>query len=366
MRGSRLQYRSNAEARMTDESLLGDPAAAQLSYVEATPPEAGKQVRIAEGVHWIRMPLPIELDHINLWLIEHERGFVLIDTGLACDLTRATWESLERETLRHLPLRLIMLTHLHPDHAGLAAWLQDRHGVPVWASRQTESQMRALLTPLTPSQLAERTQFFVGHGVEDAAEIRTVLLGERYRSVVSGLPQVEHRPQDTDEVLWGQSVWRFLDTPGHASGHLCLHAAASGVLICGDQLLPTISPNVSLTAWSADANPLASYLASLERLSQLPGQTLVLPSHGRPFYGLRARARELGAHHRAQLARLLAACVEPSTAHQSLRVLFRRTLRGFHQFLALGEAIAHLEYLAAEGSLARTIDAQGVVRFGRV
>jgi glyoxylase-like metal-dependent hydrolase (beta-lactamase superfamily II) len=350
---------------MNDESLLGERAAAELRYVAAQAPEAGKLTRVAAGVHWLRMPLPIELDHINLWLIEHEGGFVLIDTGLGCELCRETWAMLEREVLAHLPLRLIMLTHLHPDHAGLAAWLQQRHGVPVWASRQTEAQMRALLTPLTEAQVAERTRFFVGHGVEDAADIRAVLLGERYQSVVSGLPRIEHRPCDREQVTWATDTWEFLETPGHASGHLCLHSPASALLICGDQVLPSISPNVSLTAWSEDKNPLASYLASLERLMQLlPESTLVLPSHGRPYFGLGARARELVAHHRMQLARLCLACVEPLTAQQTLRVLFRRALRGFHQFLALGEAIAHLEYLAAAGSLARSVDARGVVRFG--
>jgi len=138
----------------------------------------------------------------------------------------------------------------------------------------------------------------------------------------------------------------------------------SNALICGDQLLPSISPNVSLTGWGDDPNPLASYLASLERLMQLPEQTLVLPSHGRPYHGLKARAHELHAHHRTQLARLLSACVEPLTAQQSLRVLFRRQLKGFHQFLALGEAIAHLEYLAAAGELSRRIDTRGIIRFG--
>lgn len=349
---------------MTDESLLSERALAPLSYLDVAPPQAGQVVRVAAGVHWIRMPLPIELDHINLWLIEHEDGFVLVDTGLACDLVRETWELLERDVLRQRPLRLIMLTHLHPDHAGLAAWLEARHAVPVWASRQTQQQMRALLTPLTAAQITERTRFFVSHGVEDAQDIRTVLRGERYHSVVSGLPGITHQPRDSERVRWGEHEWCFLETPGHASGHLCLHAAASSALICGDQLLPSISPNVSLTAWGDDPNPLASYLASLERLMQLPEPTLVLPSHGRPFHGLKARARELDAHHRTQLARLLAACAHPLTAHESLRVLFRRQLKGFHQFLALGEAIAHLEYLATAGRLSRSIDAQGIIRFG--
>lgn len=350
---------------MNDASALGDAPRASLEYKDVAAPESGKLSAVAEGVHWMRMPLPMELDHINLWLIEHEDGFVLIDTGMACELGRATWELLEPEVLRARPLKLIVLTHLHPDHAGLAAWLQARHGVPVWTSHRTEEQMRALFAPLTESEIQERTRFFTRHGVEDPADIRAVLRGDRYHSVVSGLPAVAHRPVNVEEVRWNGRSWRFLETPGHASGHLCLHAPALSVLICGDQVLPTISPNVSLTGWNGDANPLASYLGSLERLATLDERTLVLPSHGRPFFGLQARTRDLRDHHRDQLDRLRAACRKPLTAQETLPVLFRRALRGFHQFLALGEALAHLEYLAHDGSLARLVDERGIIRYAQ-
>jgi glyoxylase-like metal-dependent hydrolase (beta-lactamase superfamily II) len=307
----------------------------------------------------------MELDHINVWLIEHDGGFVLVDTGIASSLTREAWERLERHLLAEHPLRLILLTHLHPDHVGLAAWLQTRHSVPVWASRQTEALVGALLKPLTEAELAERMAFFVRHGLENATEMEQFLRGGRYRSIVSGLPRIEHRPADGDEVTWGGTLWQFLETPGHATGHLCLHAAASRVLIAGDQVLPTISPNVSLTGWNGDDDPLASYLASLERLSELSSETLVLPSHGRPFRGLAERAADLRAHHQAQLTRLSEACATPMSAYQCVGVLFRRSLRGLHQFLALGEAIAHLEYLARAGRLRRSTDAHGIIRYAR-
>jgi glyoxylase-like metal-dependent hydrolase (beta-lactamase superfamily II) len=346
----------------------GDPLTSpgeRLKYLGLPPPPSGHHVRVAPGVHWVRLPLPMELDHINVWLLEHEGGFVLVDTGIASSLTREAWERLEREVFAAHPLRLILLTHLHPDHVGLAAWLQARHSVPVWASRQTDALVANLLRPLTEAELAERTGFFVRHGLENATEIEQFLRGGRYRSAVSGVPRVEHWPADGDEVAWGGTTWRFIDTPGHASGHLCLHAAAPSVLIAGDQVLPTISPNVSLTGWNADDDPLASYLDSLERLSALAPETLVLPSHGRPFRGLRERAADLRAHHRGQLARLIEACATPMNAHQCAGILFRRSLRGLHQFLALGEAIAHLEYLAGAGQLKRSTDAQGFIRYAR-
>ncbi len=336
-----------------------------LTYASLTPPEPGGITRVADGVHWSRFPLPMELDHINLWLLEHDGGFVLIDTGLAYEAARTAWMLLEQRVLHSRPLRQIVVTHLHPDHAGLAAWLQQRHRVPVWTSRETERQMGQLLEPPTPERIAERLAFFRSHGLKDVDSLRPSLTGERYRANVSGLPQIAHHPRDSEETAWNAGNWRWLATGGHAAGHLCLHEPARRLLIAGDQILPTISPNVSFTAWSGDADPLDSYLKSLDRLAGLDPATLVLPSHGRPFVGLRVRALELRDHHGRHLDQLLEACSEPRTATDTLSVLFRRKLSGFHQFLAMGEAIAHLEYLANRGLLLRLTEAGGIIRYVR-
>ncbi len=336
-----------------------------LTYAGLPVPEPGGLTRVADGVYWIRLPLPMELDHINVWLLEHDGGFVLVDTGLSSEACREAWALLERCVLDSRPLRLIVITHLHPDHAGLAAWLQARHRIPVWTSADTERQMRLLLAPPAEERIAERRAFFRAHGLAHIEALGPSLTGERYRAHVSGVPEISHRPRDSEEVRWDAGTWRWLTMGGHAAGHLCLHESARGLLITGDQVLPTISPNVSLNAWSVDSNPLDSYLKSLERLAALDPSTLVLPSHGRPFIGLRARALELRTHHEQHLDRLLEACREPRTASDTLSVLFRRKLTGFHQFLAIGEAIAHLEYLATRGQLVRLTEAGGLIRYAR-
>jgi glyoxylase-like metal-dependent hydrolase (beta-lactamase superfamily II) len=336
-----------------------------LAYAGLSPPEPGELTRVADGVHWIRLPLPMELDHINLWLLEHDGGFVLVDTGLCSEASRAAWTLLEQRVLHSRPLRLIVITHLHPDHAGLAAWLQARHRVPVWTSIETERQIRQLLEPPTEERIAERRAFFRAHGLADVEALVPSLTGERYRAHLSGVPEISRHPRDSEEVSWDAGTWRWLATGGHAAGHLCLHEPARRLLIVGDQILPTISPNVSLNAWSADTDPLDSYLKSLDRLGALDPSTLVLPSHGRPFTGLSARALQLCEHHRQHLDQLLEACREPRTASDTLRVLFRRQLTGFHQFLAIGEAIAHLEYLATRGLLVRLTEAGGLIRYAR-
>jgi glyoxylase-like metal-dependent hydrolase (beta-lactamase superfamily II) len=312
------------------------------------------------------MPLPISLDHINLWLLEEPGGYALVDTGMATAAARAIWDQLANTVLAHRPLTRILLTHLHPDHVGLAAWLQRRFGVPVWSTRATLDQLRMLLIEPSAQTLAERMAFFAGHGVEPIDEMAASLGSKGYREAVDGVPAEGRLIVDDEVTQIGSREWRWLETGGHAHGHLCVYAAQPRpVLIGGDQVLPTISPNIGLTPLTPDPNPLATYLKSLKRLAGLDATTLVLPSHGRPYVGLAARASEIREHHERQFAKLLAACATPLTAFQCLPFLYRRQQRGFHLFLAMGETLAHLEYLATSGQFARRIE-NGLTRYQRL
>jgi glyoxylase-like metal-dependent hydrolase (beta-lactamase superfamily II) len=337
-----------------------------LSYPDLPVPQPGQMLPVQEGLWWLRMPLPISLDHINLWLLEEPGGYALVDTGMATAAARAIWDQLANTVLAHRPLTRILLTHLHPDHVGLAAWLQRRFGVPVWSTRATLDQLRMLLIEPSAQTLAERMAFFAGHGVEPIDEMAASLGSKGYREAVDGVPAEGRLIVDEEVTQIGSREWRWLETGGHAHGHLCVYAAQPRpVLIAGDQVLPTISPNIGLTPLTPDPNPLATYLQSLERLAGLDATTLVLPSHGRPYVGLAARATEIREHHERQFAKLLAACGTPLTAFQCLPFLYRRQQRGFHLFLAMGEALAHLEYLAISGQFARRIQ-NGVTRYQRL
>lgn len=351
-----------AAPAVTAEGEAFASAPKRLHYVSVEKPAPGSSVQIAPGVRWARIPLPLDLNHINVWLIATEDGCVIVDTGMAVQMGKDAWEAIERETFATQPVRAVFVTHIHPDHSGLAAWLQERYRVPVLMSTLTHDMLRTMTTGEGRPRAGQVEEFFRSHGLSDVAQVETMFKPERFARMTSGLPQVERFVADGDTLSWGGGEWTALQTDGHAHGHLCLSNAAAHVLISGDQVLPSISSNISYGFHVADANPLGSYLDSLQRLRTLPPDTLVLPSHGVPFHGLQQRIDDLTMHHEEQLAKVEARCREPQTAAELLPTMFRRELKGMHLFLAFGEALAHLEYLVHTGRVRRETST-GVVRY---
>jgi glyoxylase-like metal-dependent hydrolase (beta-lactamase superfamily II) len=356
---------SNSSENVTAEGQALLSAPRRLEFVSFDPPAIGQAVAIAPGVRWCRIPLPIDLDHINVWLLDYEDGCVAVDTGMAVPAAEEAWQALEADALRERPLRGVFVTHLHPDHFGLARWLQQRFSVPVWMSARTLAQIRTFLAT-DPAEVTVAAQaFFREHGLADQT-LPPGVSPARFARMMSGVPHIESSIEDGETIGFGAERWTALETNGHAEGHMCLHNAAAQILISGDQVLPTISSNIGLTWRSGDPNPLGSYLASLDRLYMLPRETLVLPSHGLPFRGLKERIEDLRAHHLQQLEAVELACDEPKTALEVLPAMFRRSLHGMHFFLAMAEALAHLEYLVHAGRLRKERDGEGVTRFARL
>jgi len=334
-----------------------------VEYLVVDAPEPGHARQVAERLWWARIPLPMELNHINVWLMDDGDGWTLVDTGMAETVCRAAWDTLEAQYLEHRPLRRIFVTHDHPDHMGLAKWLAARHDAAVWMNELTHAAVAEYVAE-TPTRRAERiTGFLRAHGLQVGAGGAPTAPPGPQEAWLIGVPPLARACADGDELQGAGRSWRMIETDGHCRGHLCLYDADGEVLVSGDQVLPTISPNVSVIARRPDDDPLRAFLASLDRLEHCAEGTLVLPSHGRPFRGLHRRLAAVCSHHHQQLDLLRSACREPHTACELLPTLFGRTLRGFHRFLALGEAVAHLNYLWHRGELTRSADEHGVLRF---
>ncbi|HVN43119.1 MAG TPA: MBL fold metallo-hydrolase [Steroidobacteraceae bacterium] len=355
---------SEAKGSITREGEVYPSPRRAVEYLPVDPPPPGHARPVADRVWWGRIPLPMELNHINVWLMDDGEGWTVVDTGLCAEACQTAWATLEAQPLAAKPLRRIFVTHDHADHTGLARWLAERHGAEVWMNGLTHQGIRDWLGEATAARHERVARFMRAHGLS-AAELKPISpAGEDTTGWFGGVPPLARACADGEEMHGAGRRWRMIEVDGHCRGHLCLWDRDGEVLISGDQVLPTISPNVSVLSIRPDDDPLRAFLASLDRLEHCAEGTLVLPSHGRPFRGLHRRLDVVRAHHRQQLDLLRAACRErPHTAYELLPTMFGRALRGFHRYLALGETVAHLNYLWHGGELMRTADPQGVLRF---
>ena len=337
-------------------------------YPFANPPAPGATTEVAPGVHWLRMALPFQLDHINLWLLEdgtkEDPAWLLVDTGLGDEPTRALWDQVFAQKLGPKPVRRVLVTHYHPDHAGNGAWLCARTGAELWMTRGEYLTVHAARHGAAGYSTEAQIQLFRANGLAEERCGELLTRGGLYKTMVPDFPFSHRRLFEGEQISVGGRGWRVIVGHGHAPEHVSLHCEELNLLIAGDMLLPRISTNVAVRPIDPSSNPLRLFLDSIRRYRDLPADLLVLPSHGLPFRGAHARIAQLEAHHHERLGELHAACAaSPRTAADVLEILFRRKLDNSAIFFAMGEAIAHLHYLYYEGRLARTIGADGVARF---
>jgi len=337
-------------------------------YAYDAAPDHGETVEVANGVNWLRMPLPFKLDHINLWLLddsdEDSEGWAIVDTGIARDEVKAAWEIIfDSHFTKAKPLKRVIVTHFHPDHVGLAGWLTRRFDVPLWMPREewTQSRMSSLDTGENFRATARR--FYHAAGFDDEMMTAAKARGGRYAKSVSRVPGSFIRIQDGDRLRIGGRSWRTIIGKGHAPEHACFHCEELGVLISGDQVLPKISPNISVWPQEPEADPLALFLESLDLYRDLGPHTLVLPSHNLPFRGLDARLDDLRDHHAERLEFTLTVTANPVTGVEVLRQLFKRELDSHQLFFAIGETLAHLHYLMGQGKIRRRVGVDGIHLF---
>jgi glyoxylase-like metal-dependent hydrolase (beta-lactamase superfamily II) len=340
----------------------GGPAPA-IAYDTADLKVGDEPLEVASGVWGVRFALPFALDHVNVWLLEDVPGWTAIDAGLADEPSRERWRQLLSGPLAGETLGRLVATHFHPDHLGLAGWLCELTGAGLWASHSEwlTGRWRALDT--TDGFVAAGREFDRRAGLAEDLLAARAARGNLYRRRVVDPPAQFRRLRHGDRLAIDGTEWRVIVGQGHAPEMLCLYSAARNVLIAADQILPKISPVVGVWPAEPEANPLADFLTSLERFRELPEDCLVLPSHGRPFRGLHVRIDQLIGHHRERLEATLAACARPATVVEVMPHLFNRSLDTHQLQFALGESLAHLNYLLAEGRLRRRLDDDGPLRF---
>jgi glyoxylase-like metal-dependent hydrolase (beta-lactamase superfamily II) len=324
-----------------------------LDHPWDAPPAPGTTLTVAPGIRWLRMPLPFALNHINLWLLDDGDGVTIVDTGLGLPDTRELWERIFAHELGGKPITRVIATHFHPDHFGNTGWLTERWSVDLWCT-QAEYMAAVIACNARASRMDGHVDHYRRHGIAGEALERLRERGNHYPALVPTVPASYRCVRDGDRITVGGRSWQVIVVLGHAPEHASLWCAQANVLISGDQVLPKITTNVSVWADRPHDDPLRLYLDSLTRFRPLPAGALVLPSHGLPFRGLHARLDALRAHHDERLA---------ETLDELIPVLFRRQLDTHQLSFAIGEVLAHLNYLEVAGSISRTPGPDGIERF---
>lgn len=339
-------------------------ASAPLVYPIEPPEPGGALQRIADGVLWARIPMPIALNHINVYLLRDSDGWVIIDTGLQHEESLKAWPKIAAAPeLEGLPFKALICTHFHYDHGGMARWLCNTYGIPLYMSRAEHLTMRTNYQPFPagPELPPAFVRFYGGAGVstENLEKMAAFLRKDPFITP----PQESYiRLRRGDTLSIGQRQWQVLIGSGHSPEHVCLYCdqdPAQPLLIAGDQLISRISSNVPVNPSEPEANPLKDWLDSLDMLDTLAPKTWVMPAHQGVFTGLHLRTQELREHHAFQFDCIVDLLQQHGemTAAQVMEAIFPKLRNPIDQLLAVGEVVAHLHHLMPVGRVRRRFDA---------
>jgi len=337
-----------------------------IRYAFDKRPDSGETLHIAPEVVWLRMPLPFALGHINLWLLANGDSWVIVDTGVAVDESEQIWNKTLESTMGGRPVDRVVVTHLHPDHVGCAGLLCKKTGADLWMTREEYLLCRVLVADTGREAPDAGKGFYSAAGfAADELHHYKKMFG-MFGKYVSPLPESYQRLRAGDEIVIGGSSWTVIVGRGHSPEHACLYCKEQNLLISGDQLLPTISSNVSVYPTEPQANPLDDWLTSLADLkAAVPEDVLVLPAHGKPFRGAHDRLDSLIKEHEEGLESLHTWCVKPRRAVDVFPALFKSDINDNNLIMATGEAIAHLNYLLEQGRLFAETDNDGTIWYQR-
>lgn len=329
-----------------------------------TPPREGEAISVADGVLWMRLPLPMALNHVNVFAFDEGDGWAIVDTGFDTQKTRAIWETLLSGPLSGKPVTRVLITHHHPDHVGLAGWFVAR-GAELLMPRTGWLTTRMLQLDEQETYPAETLTFYQRSGIDQAifAQRKT----ERpfnFCDCTHPLPLGFTRLVDGQVLRLGTREWIVRMGDGHAPEHATLWSQSDSLVIGGDQILPSISPNLGVYPTEPEADPVAEWLASCAQLAAFatPDQ-LVLPGHKLPFKGLPTRLRQLADNHHGALERLTEFLHEPRRGGECFPPLFKREIGPEEFGLALVETVAHLNHLHQKGVAKRWLADDGAYRW---
>lgn len=336
------------------------PGTSTLRFPFPLPPGPCEAIEVAPGIRWLRLPLPMALDHVNCYALEGEAGWTLVDCGMSSRHSKALWQALLADPLGGKPVTRLIVTHHHPDHIGLAGWFQGQ-GVELLTTRTAWLYARMLTLDEQSLPSPQSLLFYQRAGLD--AEQRKVKAAERpfnFSDVVSPLPAGFTRISEGDVITAAGRRWLVRLGQGHAPDHAMLWSLDDNLILAGDQLLPTISANIGVYPTEPGDDPLTAWLDSTRALMpHAHDDHFVLPGHKLPYLGLPFRLAEMVADHEAALDRLWTHLATPRPAKDCFPVLFKRPVGPETFGMALCESMAHLNCLLQRGLVSRDLSAEG-------
>lgn len=325
-------------------------------------PAPGDIVQVSDGVFWIRLPIFGRLNHINVWLLRDYDGWTIVDTGIHNDQVQALWQSVFDHHLDGLPINRVIATHLHSDHTGNAGWITRMWDCELWMSR-ADFYMCKVMAADGPSDVPEDAiRFYRRAGFTEQRLERYRERFGQFGANIAPLPAGYRRITDGQYLDIGGREWRAVIGHGHAPEHVCLYCPELKIIIAGDQILPKITPNVSVQPSEPLANPLREWITSCGRFRELlPPNLLVLPAHQSLYEGVHERLTELIDWHEVALEKLYDLCSTPKRAVDVFPALFKSEITDMSFFPATGESIAHLHCALERRMLTFTEDENGVL-----
>ncbi len=338
-----------------------------IRYPFETPPAAGSAVEVAPGVLWLRLPLPMALDHVNVYAFDEGDGWTIVDTGFDTGKTRRIWDQLLAGPLGGKPVSRVIGTHYHPDHIGLAGWFMDQ-GANLTTTRTAWLMARMLTLDVQERPTPETLAYYIRSGMDPQEyDLRKAERPFNFADCVYPIPVGYTRIKAGDVIEIGGRVWDVHTGDGHAPEHAVFFSRDDNLVIGGDQLLPSISANLGVYAAEPEANPVAEWINSCSYFQDFArDDQLVLGGHKLPFTGLPLRLRQMIENHDGALERLVSHLAVPQRGGDCFAPLFKRSIGRGEYGLALVETIAHLNHLQQAGRAKRWLDADGAYRWQAV
>ncbi|MCL4861287.1 MAG: MBL fold metallo-hydrolase [Caldilineaceae bacterium] len=306
-------------------------------------------IQVAEHIYQVRLPLPFRLDHVNCYALRDDDGWTLVDAGLHWPDAEAAWRAAWAELdLQPRQIRRMILTHAHPDHFGMAGWVQAQSSAPVYLAAEEETFARRMW--MAPAmEVAASAQHWRSAGAPEDVIQRMEAQTDHLQRMTLPHPTALATIEAGITVQMGGRKWQAIHAPGHSEGQLLFYAASDRLLLCGDHVLMKITPHIGLWPTSAP-DPLGRYLASLDALAGLEVQ-LALPGHRHAIHDWPGRIAELQQHHAERLT-TMAESADGATAFQVMERAFPAGLLSEHELrFALAETLAHLEHLVIRRQL---------------